>query len=89
MAVPITSHRSTVRVPVPVRGFAIDPNGNILISDVSTGRLPVIPMGGTQMANVITLNNPTVTSPVVGSIYSIAGGGTSGSTTTRKLGKNV
>ncbi len=72
-----------------VQGIAIDPNGNILISDVSTGRLRVIYMGGTQMANVITLNNPTVTSPVVGSIYSIAGGGTSGSTTTPQLGKNV
>jgi sugar lactone lactonase YvrE len=72
-----------------VQGIAVDPNGNILISDVSSGRLRVIYMGGAQMANVITVNNPTVTAPVVGSIYSIAGGGSSGSTTTPQLGKNV
>ena len=72
-----------------VQGIAVDSNGNILISDVSTGRLRVIYMGGALMANVITVNNPTVTSPVVGSIYSIAGGGSSGSTTTPQLGKNV
>jgi sugar lactone lactonase YvrE len=72
-----------------VQGIAVDSNGNILISDVSTGRLRVIYMGGALMANVITVNNPTVASPVVGSIYSIAGGGSSGSTTTPQLGKNV
>ncbi len=72
-----------------VQGIAVDPNGNILISDLSTQRLRVIYMGGTQMANVIIANNSSVASPVVGSVYSIAGGGTSGSTTTPQLGKNV
>ena len=72
-----------------VQGIAVDPSGNILVSDLSTQRLRVIYMGGTQMANVITLNNPTVTTPVVGSIYSIAGGGSSGSTITPQLGKSV
>ena len=72
-----------------VQGIAVDLSGNILVSDLSTQRLRVIYMGGTQMANVITLNNPTVTTPVAGSVYSIAGGGTSGSTTTPQLGKNV
>ena len=72
-----------------VQGIAIDPNGNILISDVSTQRLRVIYMGGTQMANVISVNNPTVTSPVMGSIYSIAGGGSSGLSSGPQLGRSV
>ena len=72
-----------------VQGIAVDPSGNILVNDLSTQRLRVIYMGGGLMANVITVNNPTVASPVVGSIYSIAGGGSSGSTTTPQLGKNV
>src|SRR6202012_1229988 len=41
-----------------VQAIAVDPNGNVLINDLSTQRLRVIYMGGTQMANVITLNNP-------------------------------
>ena len=72
-----------------VQAITFDPNGNILISDLSTGRLRVIYVAGSQMAAVITANNPTVTSPVVGSIYSIAGGGTATSTTSPALGKSV
>jgi sugar lactone lactonase YvrE len=72
-----------------VQAIAVDPNGNILINDLSTQRLRVIYVGGTQMANVITLNNPTVTTPVAGSIYSIAGGGTTSTTSAPQLGKNV
>ncbi len=72
-----------------VQAIAVDPNGNILINDLSTQRLRVIYISGTQMANAITLNNPTVTAPVVGSIYSIAGGGTSSTTSVPQLGKSV
>jgi polygalacturonase/sugar lactone lactonase YvrE len=72
-----------------VQGIAVDPNGNILISDVSAQRLRVIYMGGAQMASAITANNPMVTSPVAGSIYSIAGGGSSSSSSTPQLGSEV
>jgi sugar lactone lactonase YvrE len=72
-----------------VQAIAVDPNGNILLNDLSTQRLRVIYIGGMQMANVITLNNPTVATPLVGSIYSIAGGGTTGPTSAPQLGKSV
>jgi sugar lactone lactonase YvrE len=72
-----------------VQAIAIDPNGNILINDLSTQRLRVVFVSGEQMANMIVLNNPTVTTPVVGSVYSIAGGGTSSTTSAPQLGKSV
>lgn len=53
-----------------------DSTGNLYIADSCNGRLRVLYNGGAQTANLITLLNPSVTSPQTGSIYTIAGGGT-------------
>ena len=72
-----------------VQGIAIDPSGNILITDLSTKLLRVIYMGGAKMSAVITANNPSVASPALGSIYAIAGGGSSAPSLTPSLGNAV
>ena len=65
-----------------VQGVAVDSFGDFIFTDsVGIGRVRVLFAGGANnpMANVITVNNPTITTPQVGFVYSIAGGG---STTT-------
>ena len=65
-----------------VQGVAVDSFGDFIFTDsVGVGRVRVLFAGGANnpMAHVITVNNSTITSPVVGYVYSIAGGG---STTT-------
>ena len=58
-----------------IYGVVIDPSGDAIFSDAGNKLIRVLYMGGTQMASLIALENPGVT-PVVGSIYAIAGGGT-------------
>jgi sugar lactone lactonase YvrE len=58
------------------QGVAVDPAGDVVFVPASDVRVRVLYMGGTAMAHLITVNNPGVT-PVVGSVYSIAGGGAS------------
>jgi sugar lactone lactonase YvrE len=61
------------------RGIAIDGNGNIFIANLGGGEgIRVIYAGGTQVANLITILNPTVTAPQVGFMYSLAGQSTAG-----------
>lgn len=60
-----------------VYGVAFDSSGDAILSDAGDKLIRVLYMGGTQMGALITLENPGVT-PVVGSVYSIAGGGTHG-----------
>jgi pectin methylesterase-like acyl-CoA thioesterase len=67
-----------------VYGVAIDPSGDAVMSDAGNKLLRVLYMGGAKMGALITLENPGVT-PVVGSIYTIAGGGTHGISTTSLL----
>ncbi len=65
-----------------VQGVAVDSFGDFIFTDsVGFGRVRVLFAGGANnpMAHVITVNNPTITTPQVGYVYSIAGGG---STTT-------
>ncbi|SEF60312.1 Pectinesterase [Bryocella elongata] len=58
------------------QGVAVDPAGDVVFVPASDLRVRVLYMGGTAMAHLITVNNPGVT-PVVGYVYSIAGGGAS------------
>ncbi len=61
-----------------VQGVAVDSFGDFIFTDsVGIGRVRVLFAGGANnpMANVITVNNPTITTPQVGFVYSIAGGG--------------
>ncbi|GGG85742.1 pectinesterase family protein [Edaphobacter dinghuensis] len=60
------------------QGIAVDSFGNVIFGDDGSSLLRVLYMGGAAMANAITVNNPTVTAPVVGSVYVLAGGGGSG-----------
>jgi hypothetical protein len=53
----------------------VDGNGNVIIADGGNDRIRVIYVGGATMARLITLENPSVTTPVVGDIYTIMGGG--------------
>jgi sugar lactone lactonase YvrE len=53
----------------------IDANGDIFIGDSTNDKVRVVYGGGTVVAGLITATNPSVTSPVVGDIYTVAGGG--------------
>jgi len=59
--------------------IALSPAGDVFLVDDSTqaartSRLRVIYNRGTAAAALITAENPTVTSPVIGDVYKIAGG---------------
>ncbi len=61
------------------KGMAIDSYGDIIsVNTQGFNSVRVIYAGGPQMAKLITLENPTVTSPKIGYIYQIAGGGATG-----------
>jgi len=60
------------------RGLAVDADGNVFISSVSpSSEIRVVYVGGIAAAKLITLENPTVTSPQVGYVYTIAGSNSS------------
>ena len=67
-----------------VYGVAIDSSGDAVMSDAGNKLIRVLYLGGAKMGALITLENPGVT-PVVGSIYNLAGGGTHGISTTPLL----
>jgi hypothetical protein len=54
----------------------VDASGDVIIADSSNARVRVIYAGGATMAKLISLENTGVVTPVVGSIYTIMGGGT-------------
>ena len=67
----------------------MDSFGDFIFTDsVSFGRVRVLFAGGANnpMAHVITVNNPTITTPQVGFVYSIAGGGSTSTPLTPILG---
>ena len=72
-----------------VQGVTVDPDGNAIFTPSSDGRIRVLYVGGASMARLITLTNPSVTAPVVGSVYSLAGGGTTSVSATANLGSAV
>jgi len=64
------------------RGVTVNAAGDIYIADYTNNVVRVIYEGGAQTAALITATNPSVTAPVVGYIYTIAGSsaGSPGST---------
>jgi hypothetical protein len=65
------------------QAVAVDNAGDVFVTEYSTatppsngGRVRVIYNGGTAAAQLITVENPTVTAPVVGDIYTVAGSST-------------
>lgn len=59
------------------RGVFVDSLGNIFIADITGNKVRVVFVSGTTVSNLITLENPTVVTPVVGDMYVIAGSGSS------------
>jgi len=60
------------------RGLAVDADGNLFIASVSPdSQIRVFYVGGAKAAALITLENPTITSPQIGYVYNIAGGNSS------------
>jgi|GEM_PF-2756000 len=60
------------------RGLTVDANGNVFFVSTGGGNLvKVFYVGGSQVANLITLENPGVT-PQVGYVYKLAGQSTAG-----------
>jgi sugar lactone lactonase YvrE len=56
------------------RGLAVDGDGNLFISNVASGsNLHILYVGGAKAAALITLENPTITTPLPGYVYDIAG----------------
>lgn len=72
-----------------VQGVTADADGNAIFIPANDGRLRVLYLGGANMARLITLENPTVTTPQVGYVYSIAGGGATSVSSTPKLASTV
>ena len=61
------------------RGMAIDQYGNVFSTSNGSGSyVKVVYAGGSTVAKLITLENPTVTTPKLGYIYKIAGTSTAG-----------
>lgn len=69
------------------RSVAVDSFGNVIFADNGYAFLRVLYMGGTAMANAITVNAGVT--PVVGSVYLLAGGGGTGYSTTAAKGTSV
>ena len=58
-------------------GIAVDASGDLYIADKgSVDQIRVVYEGGSQAAALITLENPSITSPTAGYLYGVAGGGT-------------
>jgi sugar lactone lactonase YvrE len=55
------------------RGVGVDAAGNVYIADTTNNVIRVVYGGGTAVANLITADNPGVTTPTVGYIYTIVG----------------
>lgn len=57
-------------------GIAVDAEGNLYIADKgSVNEIRMVYEGGSQAADLIELENPSITAPTVGYLYAIAGGG--------------
>ncbi len=66
---------TSAQLNAPV-GVALDANGDLYIADTGNNRIRVLYEGGTLASQLITLENPSVSSPVIGDIYTVAGSST-------------
>jgi len=74
------------------QGIAADAFGDAIFTDSNgSGRVRVVYAGGTNnpMTKIITANNPSITTPQIGYVYSIAGGGATAPATTPILGSSA
>lgn len=74
------------------QGITADAFGDSIFTDANgTGRVRVVYAGGANnpMTKIITVNNPTVTTPQVGYVYSIAGGGSTATSGSPILGSSA
>jgi pectin methylesterase-like acyl-CoA thioesterase len=74
------------------QGITADAFGDAIFTDSNgTGRVRVVYAGGTNnpMTRIITVNNPTVTTPQIGYVYSIAGGGATATSISPMLGSSA
>jgi len=70
-----------------LRGIAADAAGDVFFVDDTNATVRVVYEGGATAAQLITAENPSVTSPVVGNIYDVAGTeGSSGTPANGTLG---
>jgi hypothetical protein len=67
---------ATSAVVTQPSSLAVDSYGNIYMADYENALVRVVYEGGTTLANLIKLTNPTVTTVTAGYIYTIAGNGT-------------
>jgi hypothetical protein len=73
-----------------IRGIAADAAGDVFFEDDTNDTVRVVYGGGTTAAQLITAENPSVTTPQVGYIYVLAGGeGVSGTPSNGVLGTNA
>lgn len=73
-----------------IKGIAADSAGDVFFVDGTNNTIRVVYEGGAVAAKLISAENPTVTSPVIGNIYVIAGQeNTSGTPTNGMLATSV
>lgn len=78
---------SAAEVTTGIRSIAADAAGDVFFSDITSATVRVVYEGGTIAASLITAENPTVTTPVVGNIYVLVGAeGVAGTPTNGQLG---
>ena len=77
---------TSAKVSAGMKGVAVDASGDVFFIDNVNFTVRVVYGGGSVAAQLITAENPTVTTPVIGNIYVIAGvEGSSGTPANGKL----
>jgi hypothetical protein len=81
---------TTAELSIGIRNLAVDASGDVFFIDDTNATARVVYEGGATAAALITAENPTVTAPVVGNIYLIAGvEGSTGVPTSGALASSV
>jgi hypothetical protein len=80
---------TSAKVTNGIRGIAADGAGDVFFADDTNGTIRVVYEGGATAAQLITAENPSVTSPQMGDIYDLAGVEGSTGTPTSMLGTSA